>query len=253
MSHGSFFWYDLVSKDPAASRAFLTRLFGWVASDAAMPDGTPYTSFSSGGKLICGLMPLSEARDYDEGRAYWMTYIQVDRLFSTMTRAERQGGEVLSDVMPVPDLGSYQVLRDPDGALFSLVEAKQPVLSPDFSWNSIIWNELLCRHSKASIEFYRSTAGWIFQPAESQLNYAFFTVGGQNMAGVLDMPGDDFGDLRAGWQTYIAVENVDEMAAKVESSGGHLAAEPFDLPGVGRIAILVEPGGCVISLLTPPA
>ena len=253
MSHGSFFWYDLVSKDTRASRAFLTRLFGWVASDAAMPDGTPYTSFSSGGNVICGLMPLNETRDYEGGKAYWMTYIQVDRLFSTITRAERQGGEVLSEVMPVPDLGSYQVLRSPDGGLLALVEARQPVLSPGFSWNTITWNELMSPQPQRAQDFYRAIAGWSHQDVTGTLNYAFFTLGGANVAGLLDMSTPDFTALKPGWQTYIAVEDVDALTAQVPSCGGHIAAEPFDLPGVGRVAVIIEPGEGVISLLTPPA
>lgn len=255
MSHGSFYWYDIVSKDRDASRNFLTRVFGWVASDAAMPDGTPYTSFSTNGKLICGLMPLTQSNDYDGGRAHWMTYVQVDRLFSTMTRAERQGGEILSDVQPIPDLGSFQVLRDPGGALLSMVEANQPVLSPGFAWNTVIWNELMSREAPQTLDFYRAVTGWTAQNAsnDGSLDYGFLTMGGANMAGFLLAEGADYGDMRPGWQTYIAVEDVDATAAKAQAAGGHIAAEPFDLPGVGRIAVIVEPGETVISLLTPPA
>ena len=253
MGHGSFYWYDIISKNRDASRDFLTRLFGWVASDAAMPDGTPYTSFSSGGALICGLMSLTEVNDYDEGRAHWMTYVQVDRLFSTTTRAERQGAEILSEVQPIPDLGSYQLLRDPGGALLSLVEANHPILSHGFAWNTIIWNELLSREASQTLEFYRAVTGWTAQEAttDGSLDYGFFTMGGANLAGFLHMDGSDFGDIRPGWQTYIAVEDVDAMAAKAKAAGGHIAAEPFDMPSVGRIAILIDPGETVISLLTP--
>ena len=253
MSHGSFFWYDLVTKDWDASKAFLMRLFDWDATDVAMPNGAPYTSFSKDGQLTCGLMPLTAANDYDEGRAHWMTYVQVDRLFSTITRAERHGGEILSEVKPIPDLGSYQVLRDPSGALFSLVEASSPILSSNFAWNSIIWNELTTRNPQPAAEFYRAVTGWTATAAQADLDYAFFAMGGVNMAGLLAMQGPDFGDLRSGWQTYFAVEDVDATVARVEACGGHVAAHPFDLPGVGRVAIIIEPGQGTISLLTPPA
>ena len=200
-------------------------------------------------------MPLKAENDFDEGRAHWMSYIRVDRLFSTVTRAERQGGEILSDARPVPDLGSYQVIRDPSGALLSLIEANQPILSPDFAWNTIIWNELLTRHSQPTVDFYRAVTGWSAMPADNQntLDYGFLTFGGTNIAGILQMDSPDFGDIRSGWQTYIAVEDVDAMTAKAKAAGGLIAATPFDLPGVGRIAVIIEPGETVISLLTPPS
>ena len=253
MSHGSFFWYDLVSKDTQASRAFLTRLFGWVASDSALPDGTPYTSFSFGGNLICGLMSLNETRDYEDSKAYWMTYIQVDRLFSTITRSERQGGNVLSEVLPVPGLGSYQVLRSPDGGLLSFVEARQQVLKPGFTWNAITWNELVSRQPGRAQDFYSAIVGWSHQEVTGAFAYAFFTLGGANVAGLLDVSADDFTSMKPGWQAYIAVADVDALTTQVPSCGGHIAAEPFDLPGVGRVAVIIEPGEGVISLLTPPA
>lgn len=253
MSHGSFFWYDLISKDPAATRAFVTQLFGWVASEATMPDGTPYTSFSSGGNLICGLMPFSPARDFEDGRAHWMTYVQVDRLFATTTRVERKGGTILSDPLPVPELGTYQIIRDSEGALLALVEAQRPVLSHKFIWNSVIWNELNCRSAADAKDFYRGIAGWTATSVVDEgLTYDFFTQGGANVAGLLEMNGTGFEDVRPGWQTYLAVADVDDMATKAVECGGYLAASPFDLPGVGRIAIIVEPGGCQISLLHPP-
>ena len=255
MSHGSFFWYDLVSRDTAATRAFLTRMFDWVASEAQMPDGTSYTSFSTSGNVVCGLIPLDAKRDFDERRAHWITYIRVDRLFSAMARVERQGGEILTEPLPVPDLGSYQVVRDPDGALLALVEARYEVLNPGFAWNTVIWNELTCRDVGPAQEFYRAVTGWVHSPnagGPDALDYGFFTTVGANVAGLLEMAGPDYGDLRPAWQAYIAVEDVDAMAAKVTECGGHVAAEPFDVPGVGRIAIVIEPGGCQLSLLCPP-
>ena len=251
MAHGNFFWYDLVSKRPKASRDFLVQLFGWTASDTAMPDGTPYTSFSSGNDLICGLIPLNESRDYEGGRAYWITYIQVERLFSAITRAQRQGGEVLSEAQPIPDLGSYQFIRDPDGALISLVEARHRVLTPGFAWNSVTWNELVCRQIKSCEAFYQSVVGWDTAPADGELDYSFFTSSGANIAGFLDMSAQTFEGLRPGWQTYFSVENVDQTTEKVEACGGHVAVSPFDLPGVGRLAIIIEPGEAILNLLTP--
>ena len=43
-----------------------------------------------------------------------------------------------------------------------------------------------------------------------------------------------------GWMPYIAVDNVDTRTAK---AGAKVMKPAFDVPGVGRIVILMEPGG----------
>ena len=253
MSHGRFFWYDLVSKDRKASRAFLTSLFGWTASDAAMPDGTPYTSFSVQKHLVCGLMPLTEARDFNQGQGYWMTYLRVDRLAPSIVRAKQQGGVTLSGALPVPDLGAYQIIRDPAGTLLALVEARQSILSSGMLWTSVIWNELLCRQGEGPVaDFYQVVAGWSYQKTPQQaFDYSLFSLGGSQVAGILEMPDTAYAGLRPAWQTYIGVSDVDALTAKALDCGGHITAEPFELPGVGRLALIVEPGGCQITLLQP--
>ncbi len=47
------------------------------------------------------------------------------------------------------------------------------------------------------------------------------------------------------WFTYIAVDDVDSRVAKVEAAGGMVIRPPFDVPGVGRIAIVKDKGGAV--------
>ena len=251
MSHGSFFWYDLISKNPAATRDFMISAFGYVASDTTMPNGTPYTSFSIGGNLICGLIPLSKERDFDQGRSHWIAYVQVDRLFSSIVRVERHGGQVLSDPMPVPDLGYYQIIRDSQGALLCLVESRHGILTSKFVWNSVIWNELVCENAALAHAFYRPVAGWTQTQAENTLDYDFFTLGGAHVAGILEMPKDTFGPIKPSWQTYMAIPKIDTMVGKVLEHGGSVTAEPFDLPGIGRIALAIDPGGCQLSLLQP--
>jgi predicted enzyme related to lactoylglutathione lyase len=53
------------------------------------------------------------------------------------------------------------------------------------------------------------------------------------------------------WLSYIAVDDVDARAAKAIDKGASLIRPAFDMPGVGRIAILREPGGAVVGWMTP--
>ncbi len=57
---------------------------------------------------------------------------------------------------------------------------------------------------------------------------------------------------RAGsWMSYLAVDDVDARVKKATAAGAKLMRPIFDVPGVGRIAILTEPGGAGIGWITP--
>ena len=47
--------------------------------------------------------------------------------------------------------------------------------------------------------------------------------------------------------------DVDEAIAKAADLGGAVMVEPFDVPEVGRISVVRDPQGAVVSLMTPAA
>ena len=50
---------------------------------------------------------------------------------------------------------------------------------------------------------------------------------------------------------YLAVDDVDARVKKAIAAGAKLMRPIFDVKGVGRIAILTEPGGAGIGWITP--
>jgi predicted enzyme related to lactoylglutathione lyase len=50
---------------------------------------------------------------------------------------------------------------------------------------------------------------------------------------------------------YIAVDDVDARAKKAVAAGAKIMKPAFDVPDVGRILILKEPGGAGIGWITP--
>jgi predicted enzyme related to lactoylglutathione lyase len=51
--------------------------------------------------------------------------------------------------------------------------------------------------------------------------------------------------------SYLAVDDVGKRVATALKAGARLMKPAFDVPGVGRIAILMEPGGAGIGWMTP--
>ena len=50
------------------------------------------------------------------------------------------------------------------------------------------------------------------------------------------------------WNTYVAVKDADDSAAKVREAGGTVLGEPFDVFGAGRMAVATDPAGASFCL-----
>ena len=84
-SHGRFAWYELVTTDAEAAKAFYTKVVGWGAQDAPVP-GRPYTLFTDGKVAVCGLMDLPEDARKMGGKPSWIGYVGVDDVYATAER-----------------------------------------------------------------------------------------------------------------------------------------------------------------------
>jgi uncharacterized protein len=115
------------------------------------------------------------------------------------------------------------------------------------------WNELMARNVEGAKAFYTDTIGWSFDamPMPSGGSYWVAKMGEQPIAGIFDISGAEFNGIAEGWMPYIAVDNVDARTAKALKAGAKVMKPAFDVPGVGRILILMEPGGAGIGWMTP--
>ena len=53
------------------------------------------------------------------------------------------------------------------------------------------------------------------------------------------------------WSSYVTVEDADATAAKAKEPGAQLLAEPFDVMEAGRMAVLQDSEGAVVSAWQP--
>lgn len=70
-------------------------------------------------------------------------------------------------------------------------------------------------------------------------------------AGIFPTNRPDFEGVPEGWMSYLAVDDVDARVKTAVAAGAQLMRPIFDVPNVGRIAILTEPGGAGIGWITP--
>ncbi len=79
-------------------------------------------------------------------------------------------------------------------------------------------------------------------------NYTMFKRYAQNSAGMMNVP---MPQIPPHWLAYVHVKDVDATAQKAVSLGGQIIRPPFDIPTVGRIAILHDPQGAVLGIFKP--
>ena len=79
------------------------------------------------------------------------------------------------------------------------------------------------------------------------MNYTLFVAGEAGAAGLMAAPDG----VRPGWIGYVAVDDVDASAGRFAAAGGAVHKAPADIPEVGRIAVVADPQGAVIALITP--
>lgn len=115
----------------------------------------------------------------------------------------------------------------------------------------ISWTDISLPDPEKGKAFYTALFGW---RAEDQFDhdgnyiYTMFSIDGKSAAGMGPMPPEmqDAG-FPPMWQTYVAVDDVDEAVAKVLEHGGNVIMGAMQVLDSGRMAIVAEPGGAVVS------
>jgi len=120
-----------------------------------------------------------------------------------------------------------------------------------------IWYELLTTNADAAQAFYAAVLGWSYRDSGSpEMDYrlqsakdsetgAMHEVGG-TMPITPDMLA---GGARPVWLGYIGVDDVDASLAKLVADGAAVMLPAFDIPGVGRLAMLKDPQGAPFYIM----
>lgn len=114
----------------------------------------------------------------------------------------------------------------------------------------VYWSELMTTEVEAAKAFYGQTLGLTFEAfGDGNPGYWIALRDGRPAWGIMDMTGRPGGP--SGWFTYLTVDDVDAKVVAAEEAGAQLRMPIFDVPMVGRIAILQDPTGAIIGWMTP--
>lgn len=242
-------WVDLQTTDQAGAKQFYASLFGWEYDDLPMP-GAVYSMATVSGETVAAIAPMPPG--VPEGRPpMWNTYIAVDDVDATAAAVAPAGGQVLMQPFDIGDAGRMAVAADPTGATVAFWQANERIGATVVNESgALIWDELITDNPDSALPFLEAVVGISNASVEMGpgQTYTLLKVDGVDIGGCArpPMPG-----VPNHWHVYFAVEDADATAAAAAAAGGGVVAQPFDIPSVGRCAVLSDPQGAVFSVLTP--
>lgn len=246
---GRFVWYDLMSTDVAASKAFYAELFGWSFDDMKMGEHT-YTMAKNAGRAIGGIVALDAGFPFG---SHWMSYLTVADVDAACERVTELGGKVCHAAFDLPNVGRTAIVEDPNGAVFHLFRSATPGASavegpmPHGHW---CWTQLMTSDREAAGAFYTGLVPWETHGAGEY---------GEGQV-ALQRPGDEWplcsmmtkpaeaGDARDQWMGYVNVESCAETTARAEALGATVLVSCTEIPDMGIFSVMADPTGAQVAI-----
>ncbi|MEO6582004.1 MAG: VOC family protein [Sphingomicrobium sp.] len=119
---------------------------------------------------------------------------------------------------------------------------------------SYVWYELLTADPDGAKAFYDAVIGWNIEAQPSgEMDYRMINrADGSNAGGVMRLTDEmSANGARPTWLGYVAVDDVDASVGSIEKAGGKALKAAFDIPNVGRIALVADPQGAPLYVMTP--
>ncbi|HET7221027.1 MAG TPA: VOC family protein [Vicinamibacterales bacterium] len=242
-------WYELMTTDTKAAETFYKNVVGWTAAPF---EGSPqpYTTFSRGGDVpVAGLM---KRPDDMKAPPFWAMYVAVPKLEDAVAHITRLGGRTYSPLIEVPTVGRMQMMADPQGAAFYIIEPargeRRPEGTPEIGEAS--WHELMTTDAPAAMKFYSEVFGW--QPSETMDmgpmgKYHMFNRPHGMIGGMMNKP-QEMANVPPNWQIYFRVPDITAAVERIKANGGQILNGPMEVPGGDWIVNAMDPQGAAFSL-----
>ncbi len=113
-----------------------------------------------------------------------------------------------------------------------------------------VWYELMTTDIEKARSFYVDVGGWnVRDIPELGAPYSLLTVGGTPVAGITQLPENaQNAQITPHWMGYVAVDDVDASAERLQRLGGRVHVQPTDIPDIGRFSIVCDPQSATFAL-----
>ena len=246
---GRHVWSELMTTDTKAAESFYDKVVGWTSEPFA-GSPMPYTQFKrKGDVMVAGLMERPEGMNMPP---FWSMYVAVPKLEDAVAQIKRLGGSELSGIIDVPTVGRMQMLKDPQGAAFYVIqpEPREPAPDKEPEVGEASWLELMTTDAPAAMTFYQKFFGW--QPSEAMDmgemgKYQMFNRGDRMIGGMMNKP-PAMAQVPPHWAIYFRVPDINAATERIKANGGKILNGPMEVPGGDWIVTGMDPQGATFSL-----
>ncbi len=114
------------------------------------------------------------------------------------------------------------------------------------------WTDISLPDPAAGKDFYAALFGWQAedqQDPDGNYIYTMFSKDGEAVAGMGPQPpGTAESGIPPMWSSYVTVDDVDAAVERATDSGGSVVLPVMDVFTAGRMAIVADPAGGVVSM-----
>lgn len=113
-----------------------------------------------------------------------------------------------------------------------------------------VWRDLMTDDPALVKPFYAALFDWEFVETKAQGRpYLLIKSGGQFIGGIAKGQRRALNESNAQWLSFLSVADVDRAAKATTAAGGKVIVAPFDVPKVGRAAVVTDPQGAPLGLI----
>ncbi len=243
---GAIVWRELASRDLDAATQFYAELLGWTHHDSPGGHGI-YRHFRAGDTDVAGGWKIGP--EMAGVPSHWIVYVSVDDVDAAAARAKDRGGKLHMGPMDVPHVGRMAHVADPQGAGFALfrdAKGDGPAAHPPYPQGVFCWESLVTTDIPAAAAFYAEITG----QAPGEFQGMTVLSAGDPPEGVADL-GPAPPGAPPHWMSHVVVGSLAETRARVAPLGGTILVEEIVVPTVGKMTIIQDPTGAVVSLFEP--
>ena len=253
--HGTPIWYELMSDDPDATKAFYDPVVGWTIEPEPSGELDYRMITTSGGDNVGGVMRLTAEMKQGGARPGWFFYIGVDDVDSTVANVTIEGGSVIVPAWTIEGVGRMALVADPQGIPFYVMRGASDESSTAFDRTGMgkcNWNELTTPDQAAAHAFYGAVFGWTYpdkmaMPGDMG-DYFFVDCAGNGIGATMTRLKDG---PRPGWRFYFRAPDIEAAAQTVSEKGGAVHHGPSEVPGGDQIIIASDPAGVPFGVVGP--
>ena len=254
MQDGKFCWYELLTTDTEAAKAFYGEMVGWK-TEPFEGAPMPYTvlKFGDDDQGIGGIMDLPEEVKAMGAPPHWHAHVKVSDCDAAVARVKELGGSVKMDPHSMPGVGRFAVIACPAGSVLSVFhpEGDYAPTGGQKQTGHFTWNELLTADVNKSWAFYSALFGWqkldsMTMPEGGEYQMYGYTADKESMAGGFYKKPDEM--PMSSWLYYVTVADLDRAVEQCKQRGGSVDMGPMDVPGGDRVAICADGQGARFGL-----